>query len=276
MPFEKEVKIVVCQTDGDFAKALDFVLPYEKFCCALTEKIICKSDSIFCVNDGERAAGLFYFKRKCTVLCCFPHKNKAVAKALINFFSDKDIYALACKSDYAAFLEKILGFEEKDKKSFYLMQCKTPAAASAGKPCAQDVVLCSIGDAEALMPLHINFTKEEVLPSGKDLYVPSLLHDLENLLKRETVLALKKDGIFIGKVQTNAASENFIQIGGVYTLSEYRNKGVATLLTNSLVLEIFSRKKVPLLFVNKKNYAALSLYKKCGFTKCGSFCVIYF
>ena len=32
------VEVAACKKDGDFAKALEFVLPYEKFCCQLAEK----------------------------------------------------------------------------------------------------------------------------------------------------------------------------------------------------------------------------------------------
>jgi len=138
-----------------------------------------------------------------------------------------------------------------------------------------DIVICEKKDAPALMKLHTGFLKEEVLPAGKELYMPSLLHDLEKILSTQTTIAIKgKDG-FIGKAQTNAASPKFIQIGGVYTLPQYRKQGCAELLTKTISNQILSKDKFPILFVNKRNKPAVSLYKKCGFKAFGTFCVVY-
>ena len=89
------VEVAACKTDGDFANALEFVLPYEKFCCQLAEKIIRKSTDIFLIKDAERIQGIFYFKEKNTLLCCLPKKKKKIAKSLSDFFCKKNIFALA-------------------------------------------------------------------------------------------------------------------------------------------------------------------------------------
>lgn len=269
------VEVAACKKDGDFAKALEFVLPYEKFCCQLAEKIIRKSADIFLIKEAELIQGIFYFKEKNTLLCCLPKKNKKIAKSLSDFFCTKSIFALAGKTDYIDFLQKALSLSAKEKRIFFLMRHKKKLCGQSPSPLQNDLVACSKKDASNLMPLHTGFFKEEVLPDGKEIYLPSLLRDLEKLLEKQKMLALKKDGLFVAKVQTNASSKNFTQIGGVYTLPQHRKKGYAEFLTRTITNQICSQEKTPILFVRKENSAALSLYKKCGYKSYGSFCFLY-
>ena len=269
------VKVAACKKDGDFANALEFVLPYEKFCCQLAEKIIRKSAGLFLIKEAERIQGIFYFKEKTTLLCCLPKKRKKIAQALSDFFCGKSIFALAGKDDYIEFLQKTLSLSPKEKRTFFLMSQKKKVCTSNTSPFQKDLVSCCKKDASNLMPLHTGFFKEEVLPPGKEVYVPSLLSELEKLLQKQKMLAVKKDGIFVAKVQTNASSKNFIQIGGVYTLPQYRKKGYAEFLTRTIAKEIRSQEKTPILFVRKENSSAIALYKKCGFKSYGTFCFVY-
>ncbi len=269
------VEVAACKKDGDFAKALEFVLSYEKFCCQLAEKIIRKSADIFLIKEAERIQGIFYFKEKNTLLCCLPKKNKKIAKSLSDFFCTKSIFALAGKTDYIDFLQKALSLSAKEKRIFFLMRHKKKLCGQSSSPLQNDLVACSKKDASNLMPLHTGFFKEEVLPDGREIYLPSLLRDLEKLLEKQKMLALKKDGLFVAKVQTNASSKNFTQIGGVYTLPQHRKKGYAEFLTRTITNQICSQEKTPILFVRKENSAALSLYKKCGYKSYGTFCFLY-
>ena len=269
------VEVAACKKDGDFAKALEFVLPYEKFCCQLAEKIIRKSAGLFLIKEAEKIQGIFYFKEKNTLLCCLPKKRKKIAKSLSDFFCGKSIFALAGKTDYIDFLQKTLNLSPKEKRTFFLMSHKKKLCGQSSSPLQKDLVECCKKDASKLMPLHTGFFKEEVLPQGKEIYLPSLLRDLEKLLEKQKILAVEKDGIFVAKVQTNASSKNFTQIGGVYTLPQHRSKGYAEFLTRTITNEICGQAKTPILFVRKENSAALSLYKKCGFKIYGTFCFLY-
>ena len=73
----------------------------------------------------------------------------------------------------------------------------------------------------------------------------------------------------VAKCNVNASSKDCYQVGGVFTLKQYRNKNLATYCISKLVKEIFkenSKNKV-ILYVKKENTGAIKVYEKVGFKK---------
>ena len=126
------------------------------------------------------------------------------------------------------------------------------------------------------MPLHLKFVRDEVLPEWQKISTAAELMSAERALKKFYVLALEKDGQFIAKAQTNAETKNYMQIGGVYTLKEFRNRGCAKILVSQIVKHALENKKGCVLYVRQENEHALSAYESCGFFCFDEMSMVYF
>lgn len=78
-------------------------------------------------------------------------------------------------------------------------------------------------------------------------------------------------GIFVDKIMVSGAvietsTPEMAVIGSVKTLSVYRNKGYATSLMASIVGYCHNKRQVLYLFVRKDNLAAITAYRKVGFS----------
>ena len=132
------------------------------------------------------------------------------------------------------------------------------------------------GDIAGLLPLEEMYEKEEVLPS-ESLFDPSYAKRyIQNSVKNRISVICEKSGRIISKANTNGEGINFCQIGGVFTLPEFRNRGIGKKVTAGIVEKIFEKGKSPSLFVKKENLPAISAYTKLGFKITSSFKIIYF
>ncbi|MGM0379117.1 MAG: GNAT family N-acetyltransferase [Bacillota bacterium] len=98
---------------------------------------------------------------------------------------------------------------------------------------------------------------------------PKLINDIKKKVlkkyKDEEYFCIIEDNKIISQGMLENIGEKFIVIGGIYTKKTFRKKGYGTIIIKKLVNEVLSRKKVPILLVNKKNKNAYNLYKKLNF-----------
>ena len=147
------------------------------------------------------------------------------------------------------------------------------------KPLRDKIVTrqASIADATSLLPLQIEYEKEEVCKSEKPFPPYVSMMNLQKILKDEIAYISTLDGQPIAKANTNARGINWQQLGGIYTLPKYRRRGVGSLTVFALLQHIlkFEKKKIAL-FVNIENTAAIAMYKKLNFINAGKFMISYF
>ena len=154
-----------------------------------------------------------------------------------------------------------------DKKSF--------------KPCKKNLQEINIRmaaqkDIENLIPLQKNYEIEEVLPHAKMFNEAISKKHLSSTLKNQITVVAEKSGKIIAKANTNGKGFRYYQIGGVYTLPEYRNIGISTALVSYLIENIFPREMDVSLFVKTNNHAALKVYINLGFSRTEEFQITYF
>ena len=138
------------------------------------------------------------------------------------------------------------------------------------------IIKCSKSHVNDLMPLHLSFVKEEVLPPYYESSKAFEFLNLERNLKNHVVLAVKNDAAFVAKAQTNAVTKNYMQIGGVYTRKEFRGNGFARALVCRIALLALKKKKTCMLYVRRDNAPALRCYENAGFVRDGELLMYYF
>ena len=142
---------------------------------------------------------------------------------------------------------------------------------------------CLLEDKDKLKLLEKFYRKEEVAITDKEEDDKIIDFVLNNSLLNQKVFAAFVDAGCINlaskavcKVQTNGQGKSFCQIGGVYTLSEWRNKKICYNVLKRLLCEIKSENKKAVLFVKVKNFSAQKVYKNLGFVEVGRYVISYF
>jgi GNAT superfamily N-acetyltransferase len=131
-------------------------------------------------------------------------------------------------------------------------------------------------DTNALFPLQAGYEKEEVLPCGAQFDPAACRKGVEYLIAGGMILTAELKGHLVGKVNINAQSYTYLQIGGVYVLPEYRSLGIAQAMTAALIREFTPLGKRFALFVKKSNAPAIRVYDKLGFVKNGDYRISYY
>jgi ribosomal protein S18 acetylase RimI-like enzyme len=112
---------------------------------------------------------------------------------------------------------------------------------------------------------------EEVYKNDKEYPYEAEMEAYKNILDKRLNFAIFKkndDGkIAVSKANVNGESPNCYQIGGIYTLKEYRNQNLSKICLTNLIKYSFLEKNKNniLLYVNKLNTPAFNVYKKLGF-----------
>lgn len=206
------------------------------------------------------------------------------------FFSDPvlytHIYAIAGSEQYTVFLEtfieKAISLPVSAVQDYYLMRCMKQCSSSflqeAARRCKTSITLSEAREehTETLFPLQLAYEQAEVAFAGMEISPRICRIALRSRLKKYLTCTAAVNSVFAAKAGLNAEGFNWVQLGGVYTLPEYRNRGLAAALTAELIHRCLPAKHGIALFVKKDNAAALRVYTKLGFSFCGSFRMCYY
>ena len=295
------------------AETLAFLAKYERTCVSLIEHVRRGESDIFSI-EGDARETLGVISVKSRMLLCVPNarslqNDKAFCSSLKVFLSDKKISCVNGEAEASHFIMKIFAelgrtplhineyalmtlseaalkkIEAKDKRYTALSKGQqtliarhTARAAGEKAYCEQfKIVRCGIKDADALMPLQLAYEAEEVLPPCRTQNPAVTRKNLERILKTEYVLALQNSrGETAAKANTNAIGIRWAQIGGVYTAPDFRRKGCASLLVETLAEKIVASNRLPVLYARNGNEGAQKAYSAIGFTKTGGFTIAYY
>lgn len=138
------------------------------------------------------------------------------------------------------------------------------------------IMRCTENDMENLFEIERNYLQDEVAVRGQKVSDAEVSMRLRQILKNQLYFALISDDKIVSKAYTNAIGKNWIQIGGVYTLFQFRQNGYAALTVSTLCKRILQAHKNISLFVKTKNLPAQQLYQKIGFTFHSDYKIVYF
>lgn len=202
------------------------------------------------------------------------------------FFEDVEPVAIMGKKNISQILEGILTksyykkiIRKEDYKLLILDEAprfdfiKTANDNFEGK---LDFVKNTKSDINNLLPLEIAYQEEEVLPDNQKASIKLCKRILLKRVQDNFLYSIRYENNFIAKATANAIGFFWVQIGGVFTLRNFRNKGLGSAIVFFLVKECFKKNKKCALFVKVNNLSARAMYKKLGFKEFCDFRISYF
>jgi RimJ/RimL family protein N-acetyltransferase len=231
------------------------------------------------VQSGQTLYPIFVFS--CPSLEDELEHLKNLKKILKRSLDRIVLHAIQGLAEDVEFLEKAIGglgiFPEQ--REFYdLMVLNRVASAESLNIGPAGLVLrppC-IADADALFELQAGYEKEEVL-TEKSVFIPAVCRlFVEQSIRGGQVLLAEYSGRIVGKVNVNAASSTWTQIGGVYVKPEFRGLGIASRMVAVFVQGLLPGRMGVSLFVKKTNVSARSVYRRIGFAPLDTYRISYY
>lgn len=302
---------IISVNERTFSLAQSYLLPIEQKCVFLSQLVRKHSPDIYIIidknpdnsNNSDKSSqlinlqnilGVFYLNK--SLFHCFKDTSKVNITDFTPLFyqiltqnqaSIKNISGEKDGTDF--FLEVIRNLSENPDSTFTkkfnvkqindykLMVLPHQQFQGSQKLYNDDFIMrCTENDMENLFEIEKNYLQDEVAVRGQKVSDAEVSMRLRQILKNQLYFALISDDRIVSKAYTNAIGKNWIQIGGVYTLFQFRQNGYAALTVSTLCKRILQAHKNISLFVKTKNLPAQQLYKKIGFSFHSDYKIVYF
>lgn len=302
---------IISVNERTFSLAQSYLLPIEQKCVFLSQLVRKHSPDIYIIldknpdnlNNSDKSSqlinlqnvlGVFYLNK--SLFHCFKDTSKVNIADFTPLFyeiltqnqaSIKNISGEKDGTDF--FLEVIRNLSENPDSTFpkkfnvkqindyKLMVLPHQQFQQSQKLYNDDFIMrCTENDMENLFEIERNYLQDEVAVRGQKVSDAEVSMRLRQILKNQLYFALISDDRIVSKAYTNAIGKNWIQIGGVYTLFQFRQNGYAAHTVSTLCKRILQAHKNISLFVKTKNLPAQQLYKKIGFTFHSDYKIVYF
>ena len=302
---------IISVNERTFSLAQSYLLPIEQKCVFLSQLVRKHSPDIYIIldknpdnsNNSDKSSqlinlqnvlGVFYLNK--SLFHCFKDTSKVNIADFTPLFyeiltqnqaSIKNISGEKDGTDF--FLEVIRNLSEnpdstfpkkfnvKQLNDYKLMVLPHQHFQDSQKLYNDDFIMrCTENDMENLFEIERNYLQDEVAVRGQKVSDAEVSMRLRQILKNQLYFALISDDRIVSKAYTNAIGKNWIQIGGVYTLFQFRQNGYAAHTVSTLCKRILQANKNISLFVKTKNLPAQQLYQKIGFTFHSDYKIVYF
>lgn len=301
---------IISVNERTFSLAQSYLLPIEQKCVFLSQLVRKHSPDIYIIldknpdnlNNSDKSSqllnlqnvlGVFYLNK--SLFHCFQDTSKVNIADFTPLFyeiltqnqaSIKNISGEKDGTDF--FLEVIRNLSEDPDSTFtkkfnvkqindYKLMVLPHQQFQASQKLYNDdfIMRCTENDMENLFEIERNYLQDEVAVRGQKVSDAEVSMRLRQILKNQLYFALISDDKIVSKAYTNAIGKNWIQIGGVYTLFQFRQNGYAALTVSTLCKRILQAHKNISLFVKSKNFPAQRLYQKIGFTFHSDYKIVY-
>lgn len=288
-------------TLNNIKEVVEFILPEEKYSLGLMSRLTDKGQiTVPCANYFTYL--LIYNKKLIGVIMitsggmCFHHlpflipciKEKycnidfnILKNRIAKIFENKKMYCITGEYNGTKFIQDIIKQNIKIELDYELRVFQKNTKCNFFNNDDEkkfQIVNCTTNELEKIFPLQKKYDAEEVLPPGETLDEELCKKRLYTNLQKQIIIAIKNldDNNFVAKAGTNALGVNHYQLGGVYTLPEYRGKGFARILVRKLAEGFSQAEKNVVLFVKEKNEPAKAAYTKAGFLPLGKYRIVYY
>ncbi len=267
-----------------------FLRPREWECVNLTSRLRAVGREGFSAGTGRIAVNLVegrpaqavYMSRHGLLIPYLPGYSAAGDEggrglADIFFKAGGAAASLMGMADYCDAFCSVLDLRPEIRIDYNLMtHCRPPSPVPPAGSAEFSVRRAVPGDLDALLPLQEAYEREEVLVRQDMFDSGRTRAELKNTLASQIVVLAEHRGRVVAKGGTNARGLGYDQIGGVFTVPEFRNRGAGFHVIEGLLFHIFAGGKGACLFVKKANVPAIRLYDRCGFGIAGNYRISYF
>ena len=234
-------------------------------------------------GEGERPQGALLVSRGGLILPVLDERKTwhaddiRVLKRKVVFFTASIHSVLGSKRDVRITTDA-LSIQPKSQVEYILMVKPDPHFPEEPGRNIPGLVIRKAGkqDAQSLYPLQYGYEHEEVLVHPGRFNAENCMAMLKRNLVKQIIYIAELNGTPIAKAGTNGIGFTYCQLGGIYTVPEFRKRGISTSLVKSLVKDIEHSGKRSCLFVKKSNTIARQVYRNLGFRDCIDFDVAYF
>lgn len=302
---------IISVNERTFSLAQSYLLPIEQKCVFLSQLVRKHSPDIYIIldknpdnlNNSDKSSqlinlqnvlGVFYLNK--SLFHCFKDTSKVNIADFTPLFyeiltqNQKSIKNISGEKDGTDFFLEVIRnlsenpdstfqkkFNVKQINDYKLMVLPHQQFQDSQKLYNDDFIMrCTENDMENLFEIERNYLQDEVAVRGQKVSDAEVSMRLRQILKNQLYFALISDDRIVSKAYTNAIGKNWIQIGGVYTLFQFRQNGYAALTVSTLCKRILQAHKNISLFVKTKNIPAQQLYQKIGFTFHSDYKIVYF
>ena len=302
---------IISVNERTFSLAQSYLLPIEQKCVFLSQLVRKHSPDIYIIldknpdnlNNSDKSSqlinlqnvlGVFYLNK--SLFHCFKDTSKVNVADFTPLFyqiltqNQASIKNISGEKDGTDFFLAVIRnlsenpdstftkkFNVKQINDYKLMVLPHQQFPDSQKLYNDDFIMrCTENDMENLFEIERNYLQDEVAVRGQKVSDAEVSMRLRQILKNQLYFALISDDRIVSKAYTNAIGKNWIQIGGVYTLFQFRQNGYAALTVSTLCKRILQAHKNISLFVKTKNLPAQQLYQKIGFTFHSDYKIVYF
>jgi ribosomal protein S18 acetylase RimI-like enzyme len=139
----------------------------------------------------------------------------------------------------------------------------------------ENVRLLTEADYIQWKPLRLDYLIEEGLPN--DLTDTQLFNQFLEKTERKIIWGLFLKNVLVSIADLNAKALDLGQVGGVYTMPSFRQRGYSKSVMQQLLLdakEIHKIRKI-IIFTGEQNFPAQKLYKSLGVLQIGYFALLF-
>lgn len=269
----------------------NFLLQHEEKCVSLLEHFFRRDTDIYyfadAVNGQLSIVGVISYSKGGQLIHCLNLQKLTVNKNEVQkMFKKKScqeifskIFSLIGTKEEGEFLSGLLKLNiEKEAKHFqeYDLLELADSKIFQNFACSADAKCPGVSELEALFPLQKAYEQEEVYFDLTDWKEAASRLVFKKKLEKHLVHVLVKNGEPCTKLTVSSKGKKCVQIGGMYTLPECRNKGFAKELILSTGKKYYDCGWKLVLFVKKTNEPAKKLYQNCGFRKVSDYKIFYY
>lgn len=267
---------------------LQFLIPREYACSSLTSRLHTggipvwpgrKVQILMCRDENRNIHGIVYLEN--TGMLFSALSSSCIDDRLIEQLFGKmklppgKIHTcMGVKKDVEPIEKKLPG--KPVFIDYFLMAEEVPRTARTYGESSLTVRRADQSHTKLLFPLQEGYEKEEVLIRPEHFNAERCFRLLKKALTKHIVYFGCLGGTAVAKAGTNALGFLWYQLGGVYTLPQYRNRGYGKEVTRYLLDEISEKKKKATLFVKINNAPAIKLYRSLGFRIQTNFRISYY
>lgn len=282
-------------TSENILSTKKFLILHEKSCVDLVSKILLLEKDFekngvvefsFLFLHNKKIIAVFLLEVDKTFLFCFPDCNRNNLRIFFtlaqNFFKNRSIKIIMGTKVFAdvlqKFLEKYFNYNVIKSKEYFLMYNNYKNNLDFKKIkyffySDLNFLPCTENDLEKLLPLELAYEKEELEIKNVNTFFSRQY--LMKMFDKQKIFKCENNNQIIARVHTNAIGINCKQLGGVYTLPNFRQKGIAKNLLIYSMNFLSKSTKIFVLFVKTKNISALNLYTGLNFKKLNRFKIIH-